>query len=79
MCKRCGYVWKYAGKYVRKGRGVISCSYCKTTMELAQALERGKGKPVSIDRDYKVPLRLKVQRQVEVNKRKIRKMEEEKK
>ena len=57
-CHRCGYTWNYRGKYVIKGVGIISCSFCKTTMELAQALERGKGQSVSINKEYKIPLKL---------------------
>lgn len=78
MCQRCGWVWKYRGKYILKKKGIISCANCKTTMELSLAMKRAKGRLVSVDYGYVMPTKWKVREQVKENKEKIKKMEAKK-
>lgn len=78
MCGRCGWIWRYKGKFYRQGKGVISCAHCHTTLELRKAIKRAVGRLVSKDYGYVAPTRWKVQQQIVLNKEKIRKMEEEK-
>ena len=51
----CGYVWRYGGKYILEGTGVISCPMYRTTMGYKTAIKRARGHPLGfppVTRDY---------------------------
>ena len=75
MCGRCGWVWKYRGKHVLKGEGIIACAHCHTTLDMSLALKRARGRLVSVDYGYVMPIKWRIREQIKENKKKIEKME----